>query len=67
MLSKMYRSSHSWRTVRLYHSIYAFCWGFPGEIWFRAMPCFSAKIIRVELMYSGPLPKRIDFDLPAIR
>lgn len=31
--------------------------GLPGWMWLRAMPCFSAQILSVELMYSGLLAK----------
>lgn len=64
MVSKMFISSHSCRTVRLQRSMYLFCCCFPGWIYWIVRPCWDAQVCRVSLTYSGPLLTRMVEGLP---
>ncbi len=53
-----YWSSQSYRTVRLYRSMYVFCCGLPGWICFNRICFLSAQAVSAALIYSGTLSQR---------
>jgi len=62
--SKQYCASHSYRTVRLNRSAYAFCCGFPGWIYSIRIVRRLAQFTIDSLMYSGVLSQRRTFGVP---